>query len=134
MGLYGQAANAVLTIQSVNLFPGTVEEAARLLRTAPATAASPQSLPPLGALGFVYLYVGALNRAIESLGFLEDRIEGGYSVTITPATFWHPSYTPVRKTDRFKAYVRKAGLVDYWRARGWPEFCHPTTADDFVCD
>ena len=31
------------------------------------------------------------------------------------------------------ADVRKAGLVDYWRAKGWPEFCHPTIGDDFVC-
>jgi hypothetical protein len=30
--------------------------------------------------------------------------------------------------------MRKAGLVDFWRARGWPEFCHPTAAEDFVCD
>ena len=28
---------------------------------------------------------------------------------------------PVRKTERFKAYARKSGLVDYWRARGWPD-------------
>ena len=45
-----------------------------------------------------------------------------------------PSYAPVRKTERFKAYVRKAGLVDYWRARGWPDLCRPMGADDFVCD
>jgi hypothetical protein len=39
----------------------------------------------------------------------------------------------VRKTERFKAYVRKAGLVDYWRARGWPDLCRPVGTDDFVC-
>jgi hypothetical protein len=27
-----------------------------------------------------------------------------------------------------------AGYVDYWRARGWPDLCHPTTGDDFVCN
>ncbi len=35
--------------------------------------------------------------------------------------------------ERFKAFVRKAGFVDYWRAKGWPEQCHPTTGDDFTC-
>jgi hypothetical protein len=30
--------------------------------------------------------------------------------------------------------MRKAGLVDFWRACGWPEFCHPTGVDDFLCD
>ena len=47
---------------------------------------------------------------------------------------WHPSYAPVRKTERFKTFVRQTGLVEYWRARGWPEFCHPTIGDDFVCE
>jgi hypothetical protein len=30
--------------------------------------------------------------------------------------------------------MRKSGFVEYWRAKGWPEFCHPVAADDFVCD
>jgi hypothetical protein len=59
---------------------------------------------------------------------------------------WHPSYAPARKTERFKAFARNAGLVDYWRAKGWPEFCRPVTperasakagpmgADDFACE
>ena len=38
---------------------------------------------------------------------------------------WHPSYAPVRKTERFKTLVRKMGLVDYWRAKGWPDHCRP---------
>ena len=41
---------------------------------------------------------------------------------------------PVRKTERFKAYARKAGMVDYWRARGWPDMCHPATRGDFACE
>ena len=40
----------------------------------------------------------------------------------------------VRKLERVKVFVRKAGFVDYWRAKGWPESCHPTIGDDFVCD
>jgi len=31
----------------------------------------------------------------------------------------------VRKLERFKAYARKAGFVDYWRARGWPDLWPP---------
>jgi TolB-like protein len=27
-----------------------------------------------------------------------------------------------------------AALVDYWKARGWPDMCQPTTADDFECN
>jgi hypothetical protein len=40
----------------------------------------------------------------------------------------------VRKTERFKAFARNAGLFDYWRAKGWPQWCHPTTGEDFACD
>jgi hypothetical protein len=40
----------------------------------------------------------------------------------------------VRKTARFKAFARDAGLVEYWRARGWPAPCHPVGANDFTCD
>ena len=29
--------------------------------------------------------------------------------------------------------LKKAGLVDYWRARGWADVCHPTTGDNFEC-
>ena len=46
---------------------------------------------------------------------------------------WWPMPSSVRKTERFKAFVRNAGFVDYWRVRGWPEFCRPIGADDFVC-
>ena len=41
------------------------------------------------------------------------------------------SFATVRKTQRLKTLVRNANLVDYWRAKGWPELCHPTTGDDF---
>jgi hypothetical protein len=50
------------------------------------------------------------------------------------ALLWHPSYAPVRNTERFKKIMRDEGLVAYWRERGWPPFCHPTTGDDFACE
>ena len=65
---------------------------------------------------------------------MKKRVKPAPSAWPYIAMLWHPSYAPVRKTERFKAYVRKAGLVDYWRASGWPEFCRPIGADDFVCD
>jgi hypothetical protein len=87
--------------------------------------------PRLGGLGFVYLHVGATDRVLE---FYEGGLEAGYQAVITDALLWHSSFAPVRKLERFKAFVRGAGMVDYWRARGWPGFCRPLGADDFVCD
>jgi len=39
----------------------------------------------------------------------------------------------VRKLPAFKAVVRELGLVDYWRAFAWSDFCRPLAGEDFVC-
>jgi TolB-like protein/Tfp pilus assembly protein PilF len=133
MGRYSEAADVSQAVSSVSdVFPSdTMQEAVRLLRTAPRAAASPQTLPRLGGLGFVYLYVGAEDRVLE---VDEADLEAGYVATVTTARLWHPSYAPVRKTERFKALMRNVGAVEFWRARGWTDLCRPVGVDDFVCD
>ena len=46
----------------------------------------------------------------------------------------YPLVSPARKTDGYKKMVTELGLVDYWRERGWPEYCHPVSEDDFECE
>jgi TolB-like protein len=128
-GRYREAAVAVRQIQPTNYLPGMTEAAARMLDSA-SRAVLPDSLPKLGNLGFVYMHVGAPERVME---FYEDEVRAGYFQPISTTWFWHPSYDAVRKTARFKAFARDAGLVEYWRARGWPAACHPVGADDFTC-
>ncbi|HYK79416.1 MAG TPA: hypothetical protein VEU95_07295, partial [Micropepsaceae bacterium] len=131
-GRYSEAADLLLETSSGDYSLETMKEAARILRAAPATAASSENLPRFGGpLNYIYLHTGIPDRALE---FYEGSVEAGYLVSAATDALWHSSYVAVRKTERFKAFVRKAGLVDYWRARGWPEFCHPTSADDFVCE
>jgi TolB-like protein len=48
--------------------------------------------------------------------------------------FWLPVMKEVRQTPRFKALVKKIGLVDYWNKFGWPDICHKLDNGDFVCD
>jgi hypothetical protein len=57
----------------------------------------------------------------------EETAEAGYFAASggDDAILWHPSYAPVRKTDRYKAFGRKSGYVEYWRAKGWPDLCRP---------
>ena len=126
-GLYSEAADTVLKLG----FPvSQADTAARLLRTAPAKA-DPQTLPALRPIfDFIYVYVGAPERA---LGSSETLLRVGYSGPGNNAFFWTPTYKDLRKTERFKAYMRKAGIVDYWRAKGWPDLCRPTAGDDFEC-
>jgi adenylate cyclase len=128
---YVEAADMLLAMPQ-GVFPRrSVEDAARLLRGAPAKIEPPEALPVLeGELNFVYAHVGAMSRVME---YPERNFEIGRMGDNVARTLWRPNYAPLRKTERFKEFVRKTGLVDYWRARGWPEFCRPMGVDDFVC-
>ena len=131
MGRYGEAADTLQEIPSGTIPSEAIEEAVRLLRAGPARANLPQTVP-LDRLGFVYLYVGVSDGVLDAYERLAEA--GIPAVGNDVGLLWAPSYAPVRETERFKAYVRKAGMVDYWRARGWPDHCRPTTAGDFACD
>jgi hypothetical protein len=41
---------------------------------------------------------------------------------------------PGAEVGAFKTLMRNMGLVDYWRAKGWPQSCHPNTGHDFECN
>jgi hypothetical protein len=102
------------------------------MRGAPSKTAAPESLPVLPVrLNFVYAYAGAPERMME---YPERALEAGLMYSVAFRFIFEPLMAPVRKTERFKAFARKSGLLAYWRERGWPEFCHPTAADDFVCE
>jgi TolB-like protein/tetratricopeptide (TPR) repeat protein len=128
-GNYHDAANVLREMNPMNYGPGVLEAAARLLESAPTKTESPETLPKLGNLGFVYLHLSASERVME---YYEANFQAGYFQPISSTWFWHPSYAPVRKLDRFKTYMKNIGFVDYWRARGWPEQCHPM-GNDFTC-
>jgi len=48
--------------------------------------------------------------------------------------FWQTFSGEVFADPRWKDWVRRGGLVDLWRARGFPPQCGPVGADDFTCD
>jgi hypothetical protein len=52
------------------------------------------------------------------------------SARARPRQLRYASKVPIAE---WRAFVRNAGLVEYWRAKGWPDFCRPTTAGDFTC-
>ena len=130
-GRYGDAADTLLAIPELGQqSPESIEEAARLLRRAPTMISSPADLPAWnGELGFVYVYLGAQDRLLDH----PERV--GIRGLDPPALryLWSPEVAPARATERFKALVRAAGYVDYWRVRGWPDHCRPVGADDFMC-
>jgi tetratricopeptide (TPR) repeat protein len=129
-GHYREAAAALREMPATNYVPGMLEGAAKVLDSAPAKTASPAALPRLGNMSFAYMHVGAPERVFE---FYEDEVRAGYFQPISTTWFWHPSYAAVRNTERFKKVARDLGLVDYWRARGWPAQCRPLGGTDFTC-
>jgi hypothetical protein len=79
-------------------------------------------------MDFVYGYVGATERLLD---YPERAMQAGQLLT---AVWFARNYATVRGTERFKRLVREAGLVDYWKARGWPDLCRPVGVNDFECD
>jgi TolB-like protein len=45
-----------------------------------------------------------------------------------------PFMVSIRQTRRYKDLIIEVGLPDYWRQRGWSEFCRPLGDDDFECE
>ena len=134
-GRYKEAADRMRTARR-NLpqmqnpeFAAAVDTAAKLISAAP--AAAPPNSPDLGILNWVYVYTGAPDRL---MGAYERGVRLGFQSIPNNGTQWAPAYAAVRKTERFKKNMRESGIVAYWRAKGWPPQCHPTTGDDFACD
>jgi TolB-like protein len=46
---------------------------------------------------------------------------------------WAPHAAPLRQHPRFAEYVERAGLIDYWDAAGWPDFCRRDDAGEVRC-
>ncbi len=133
-GRFSEAADTILAIPKTRYGDSgkSIEDAARLMRAVPAKVSAPAALPDLpGRLNFVYSYVGAPDRVLD---FPERALEAGSSPGNGLRLLWDPRNAPVFKTERFKTLVRKWGLVDYWRQRGWPDRCRAQGVDDFVCE
>jgi TolB-like protein/Tfp pilus assembly protein PilF len=128
---FQNAADTLAASPPPERYREAVKEAVRLLRVAPNKAKLSDPPMGLGALDFVYVFVGAPERVLP---YYERNIEAGWMSNVRTTLLWGASYSPVRKTERFKAMMRKAGYVDYWKARGWPDACHPVGGDDFACE
>jgi tetratricopeptide (TPR) repeat protein len=133
MGRYGEAADALQQVPLGFFLPGQLEEAIRLLRGVPGEKPASERIQlSNGFFGFVYLRTGTPERALD---WFEALVDAGFpALGNAQRLLLSPLYTSVLKADRAKMLMRKIGLVDYWRARGWPDLCHPTTGDDFECN
>ena len=127
LGRYKEAADVANTAPREAYPPGAVDAAVRVLRNAPERPTGER--PFMGIFGYVLAYVGYPEGALAVHDFLTQS-----GADYIPYQIWQAELRPLRKSARFKSIIRRLGLVDYWRARGWPEFCHPTIGDDFECN
>jgi hypothetical protein len=129
-GQYEKAADTLRATQASDQYSRqTLDEAARLIQSVPEHA--PDSIPLFGGrLNFVDLFIGAEDHYLEPA---ERRLQVGLDGGLFRDP-WAPPSASLRKTERFKTFARRAGFVDYWRTRGWPDLCHPVGADDFACN
>jgi TolB-like protein/Tfp pilus assembly protein PilF len=131
VGRYAQAADMLRAIPASDEYSRqTLDDAARLIQSAPGVTGASNALPVFErTLNFVYLFVGAEDRYLEAA---ERQLQVGLEGSLFRDP-WAPPSASLRKTERFKAFARQNGFVDYWRARGWPDACHPLGANDFAC-
>jgi TolB-like protein len=78
----------------------------------------------------VGVWAGYFGDAPFALEALEVAIERNAQNALN---LWLPSAREIRRLPRFKAFVAEIGLVEYWRAYGWPDLCRPA-GNDFACD
>ncbi len=89
------------------------------------------TLEYLDALGPEAEPVRELGQALLLLRQYEaylSNLEGDWFLML-----WCPLASPIRQLPSFQAEVTKAGMLDYWKVRGWPDLCHPSD-EGFVCD
>ena len=79
------------------------------------------------------VHLGDLALAEDVLRFtLEEQLKNNSFIDATWLSF--PFQRALRNTETAKDLLRKTGITDFWKARGWPDLCRPLDGDDFECD
>jgi hypothetical protein len=80
-----------------------------------------------------YEYLSERNKKIlywpfvlRPLGFISAKSDNDYAVFRTN----HKNINHVK----VKAYIKEAGIYDYWQQHGYPPQCLPLGEDDYECD
>ena len=127
---YEQAAQALLEIPPTGLAFSAAgnSQAAAIIRknSATSTKTAPNSSADIATYAWVYAFAGAPERYLDDLEQVEQWVPAY-------ATVWLPAFADMRKTKSFKKFIRKIGLIDYWRATSWPDLCHPIGISDVAC-
>ena len=50
------------------------------------------------------------------------------------SVLWYQTSARQRHDPAMKTWARESGMLELWRSRGWPDFCHPVGEEDFACE
>jgi tetratricopeptide (TPR) repeat protein len=82
----------------------------------------------------VLLWFGANEEVLATLRDDLENVDNTALANYIGTSIWMPFFHEVRQLPGFKPLLRDAGLVDLWRARGWPDLCRPVGGEDFACN
>jgi TolB-like protein/Tfp pilus assembly protein PilF len=102
-------------------------DAARTLLAQAADEPQNQAAMTLANLAIWAAYFGDSELAIDLLSRAVNR-----SALLTYVA-WLPVFDDVRQRPAFKSLLLDVGLVDYWRATGWPDVCRAAGTGGFDC-
>jgi len=81
---------------------------------------------------FHALYIGII---LDDFDVIFDAYTAYQSLPVRNDLLYYIPYRGDYQSDpRWKAQVVRDGVLDLWRARGFPETCQPVGDDDFECD
>jgi len=125
-GRFREASEAVLRAAGT-YNPGMVRAASELLLSA--ASGKSHDAPDLGFFNMLHVYSRTPERALDY--FLANLRAGLWTATETPQ-FWHASkeFAALRRMPKFRSMVQEAGLSDFWRSHGRPDFCTGPGAAD----
>ena len=91
----------------------------------PKVATQEELLSPYLQLGQTDLAYQVIDEALE-----RDRKSWLHNLGMSDA--WLAETAAFRKDARFGKFAQRVGLVDYWKQYGYPDQCHPGSANEPV--
>ena len=59
---------------------------------------------------------------------------GDYDSIPFTVDYWGANFAGYRNSAQFRSLIKNFGILDYWRAHGFPPQCKPVGKDDFKCE
>jgi TolB-like protein/DNA-binding winged helix-turn-helix (wHTH) protein len=75
-----------------------------------------------------WMELGDLDAAVDSI----ERNVLRHDINAMRDLWWRDG-ADLRAHPRFRPFIERIGLVEYWRAAGWPDVCRPA-GESFTCD